>query len=323
MARWLFLIHQIPPKPDYLRVKIGRRLQRVGAVALKKTVYVLPKSDSATEDFDWIRREVTDAGGDATIVDAAMVAGATDTEIEQLFKRARDEDYDQLAQDAQTIATKITDGAEPRSVAGDVTRLERRFDEISALDFFGAPGAERARATITSLRASVRGAVTEEPVTAEPPRGRTWVTRAGVHVDRIASAWLIRRFIDPDASFKFVAPLRPSGGDAPGPRAYAPLAGELRFDMSDAEYTHEGDLCSFEVLQKRLGPNDVAVTIIGEIVHDLDVRDAKYNRAENAGFAALINGIALVHGKDEDRLRVGFELLDAMLAAFRKTKAGT
>ena len=311
MARWLFLIHQIPPKPDYLRVKIGRRLQRIGAVALKKTVYVLPKSESATEDFDWIRREVTDAGGDATIVDAAMVAGATDTEIEQLFKRARDEDYDQLAEDAQAIATKIADGAEPRSIAGDVTRLERRFDEIVALDFFGAPGAERARATITSLRAAVRGAPTEEAAAVEPPRGRTWVTRAGVHVDRIASSWLIRRFIDPDATFKFVAP-----------KGYVPLAGELRFDMSDAEYTHEGDLCSFEVLQKRLGPNDAAVAIIGEIIHDLDVRDAKYNRAENAGFAALINGIALVHGRDEDRLRVGFELLDAMLAAFRKTRAG-
>jgi hypothetical protein len=310
VARWLFLIHQIPPKPDYLRVKIGRRLQRIGAVALKKTVYVLPKSDAAAEDFDWIRREVTDAGGDATIVDAAMVAGATDTEIEQLFKRARDEDYDQLAQDAHVIATKITGGVEPRSVAGDVTRLERRFDEITALDFFGAPGAERARATITALRASVRGAATDEPVVAEPPRGRTWVTRAGVHVDRIASAWLIRRFIDPDATFKFVAP-----------KGYVPLAGELRFDMSDAEYTHEGDRCSFEVLQTRLGVNDAAVTIIGEIIHDLDVRDAKYNRAENAGFAALINGIALVHGKDEDRLRVGLELLDAMLAAFRKTRS--
>jgi hypothetical protein len=311
VARWLFLIHQIPPKPDYLRVKIGRRLQRIGAVALKKTVYVLPKSEAATEDFDWIRREVTDAGGDATIVDAAMVAGATDTEIEQLFRRARDEDYDQLAEDAQAIAAKITGGAEPRSVAADVTRLERRFDEIAALDFFGAPGAERARATITSLRASVRGATAEEPSAAEPPRGRTWVTRMGVHVDRIASAWLIRRFIDPEATFKFVAP-----------KGYEPSPGELRFDMSDAEYTHEGDLCSFEVLQKRLGPSDAAVAAIGEIVHDLDVRDAKYNRAENAGFAALIHGIALVHGRDEDRLRVGFDLLDAMLASFRKTRGG-
>jgi hypothetical protein len=311
VARWLFLIHQIPPKPDYLRVKIGRRLQRIGAVALKKTVYVLPKSDSAAEDFDWIRREVTDAGGDATVIDAALVTGTTDTEIEQLFKQARDEDYDTLASDAQAVAAKLAAGVEPRSISGDVTRFERRFDEIAALDFFGAPGAERARATITALRAAVRGDASDEPDVAEPPRGRTWVTRAGVHVDRIASSWLIRRFIDPDASFKFVPP-----------KGYVPLPGELRFDMSDAEYTHEGDLCSFEVLQKRLGPNDAAVAIIGEIIHDLDVRDGKYNRAENAGFAALINGIALVHGKDEDRLRVGFELLDAMLAAFRKTRAG-
>lgn len=305
----MFLIHQIPPKPDYLRVKIGRRLQRVGAVALKKTVYVLPKSDAAAEDFDWIRREVTDAGGDATVLDAAMVAGATDTEIEQLFRRARDEDYDALATDAQAIATRIDEGTEARTVGADVTRLERRYEEIAALDFFGAPGAERARATITSLRASVRGAQADAPVVDAPPRARTWVTRAGVHVDRIASAWLIRRFIDPDATFKFVAS-----------KGYVPLSGELRFDMSEAEYTHEGDRCSFEVLATRLGVNDAGVTVIGEIIHDLDVRDGKYARAENAGFAALIQGIALVHGRDEDRLRVGFDLLDAMLASFRKAK---
>ena len=201
-----------------------------------------------------------------------------------------------------------------------MTRLERRFEEIAAIDFFGAPAAERARATITSLRASVRGAPTDTPAVEAPPRARTWVTRAGVHVDRIASAWLIRRFIDPDATFKFVTPLHSSGGDALGPRAYTPLPGELRFDMSDAEYTHEGDRCSFEVLATRLGVNDAGVTVIGEIIHDLDVRDGKYARAENAGFAALIQGIALVHGRDEDRLRVGFDLLDAMLASFRKVK---
>ncbi len=311
MARWLFLIHQIPPKPDYLRVKIGRRLQRVGAVALKKTVYVLPKSDSAAEDFDWIRREITDAGGDATVIDAAMVAGATDTEIEQLFRRARDEDYDALGGDAQAALQRVSEGAEARAIAADATRLERRFEEITALDFFGAPGAERTRALIGSLRTAVRGAAIETREPEPAPRARTWVTRAGVHVDRIASAWLIRRFIDPDATFKFVSP-----------KGYTPMAGELRFDMSDAEYTHEGDRCSFEVLSSRLGVTDPAVAVIGEIIHDLDVRDGKYGRAENVGFSALINGIALVHGRDEERLRVGFELLDAMLASFRKTRAG-
>src|SRR5689334_20461813 len=129
-TRWLLLIHQIPPKPDYLRVKIGRRLQRVGSVALKKTVYVLPKSEASAEDFEWIRREITDAGGDAAVIEAAMVAGVSDTEIEQLFRRARDEDYSALAEDAQAVAGRIAQGAEPRTVGADVTRLERRYDEV-------------------------------------------------------------------------------------------------------------------------------------------------------------------------------------------------
>jgi hypothetical protein len=144
------------------------------------------------------------------------------------------------------------------------------------------------------------------PLDAAKHRGRTWVTRTGVKVDRMASAWLIRKLIDPEARFKFV----PAKG-------YRPEPGELRFDMFEAEFTHEGDLCTFEVLVQRFGIGDRAVRAIAEIVHDLDVKDAKYGREEAAGVGQLVAGIAAAHPDDEARLARGAALFDDLYAAHR------
>jgi hypothetical protein len=134
-------------------------------------------------------------------------------------------------------------------------------------------------------------------------RGRTWVTRAGIKVDRMASAWLIRKFIDPAATFKFV----PAKG-------YQPAPGELRFDMFEAEFTHEGELCTFEVLVQRFGLADPALRAIAEIVHDIDVKDAKYGREEAPGIGQLVAGIAAAHPDDEARLARGAALFDDLHA---------
>jgi hypothetical protein len=135
------------------------------------------------------------------------------------------------------------------------------------------------------------------------------VTREGVYIDRIASAWLIRRFIDPEASLKFV----PSKG-------YVPQPGEVRFDMFEAEFTHEGERCTFEVMAERAGLDDPAVRIIGEIVHDIDLKDAKFGREETAGIAGLIGGIALAHADDEQRLARGAAVLDDLYQYLRSKK---
>src|SRR5436190_450771 len=203
-GRWLLLIHQLPPKPDYFRVKIWRRLQRLGAVAIKNSVYVLPKNDQTQEDFQWVLREIVEGGGDASLCEARFVEGLSDDQVEALFQAARATEYDQVARE----------------------------------DF----------------------------------QGKTWVTRKGIYVDRMASAWFIRRFIDSGARFKFV----PAKG-------YNPLSGELRFDMFEAEFTHEGDRCTLEVLIERTGLNEPALGPIAEIVHDIDLKDSKYSRQETAG----------------------------------------
>jgi len=244
--RWLLFIHQLPPKPDYLRVKVRRRLRGLGAAAVKKTVYALPNSDEALEDFEWLRREIEADGGSAVIAEAEFVEGISDEELDAMLESERDGPR-----------------SEPkRSVAAD---------------------------------------------TVQP--GRTWVTREGINVDRIASAWLIQRFIDEDARFKFVPA-----------RGYRPKPTELRFDMFEAEYTHVGEDCTFQTLLRRFGLRDRGLSAIGEVVHDIDCKDDRFNRPETTGTAALIRGIVQSRERDKDRLERGTALLDDLYEFFRKQR---
>jgi len=307
--RWVLLIHQIPPKPDYFRVKVGRRLQRLGAVAIKNSVYVLPRSDETVEDFQWQSREIVAGGGDASVCEANFVDGLTDTQIEALFRTARNADYGEIVADAQRLR-KATNG---RGQAGaDLSRLKRRLVDVVAIDFFGAPRRRAAQEEVARLEARLRPRETQDPPPAHPtkaPRGATWVTREGVYIDRIASAWLIGRFIDSKAQFKFVA------------EGYRPRPGELRFDMFEAEYTHEGDACTFETLVARFGLGDRALRVIAEIVHDIDCKEAKFGRPEASGIERLIAGIARQYTEDTARLAHGATLFDALYAALTATTA--
>jgi hypothetical protein len=292
---WLFLIHQIPPKPDYFRVKVRRRLQRLGAVALKNSVYLLPRRTETREDFEWLAREIQAEGGEATLCRGALLAGTSDEEVETMFRTERDLDYAAIERDARALAGR----GEPTE--DEVARLRRRLEETARIDWFDAPGraaAERAlagAASPPSLEAAEAGA--------SPVRGTTWVTRTGIKVDRISSAWLIRRFIDPAARFKFV----PAKG-------YRPAAGELRFDMFQGEYTHEGDRCTFETLLWRFGLTDQALRALGEIVHDVDCKDDKFGRPEAAGIASLIDGLALAYPDDAERLERGGAVFEGLYA---------
>jgi hypothetical protein len=290
-ARWLLLIHQIPPRPTALRVKIWRRLQRLGAIALKSSVYVLPASAESREDFEWVRREIAEAGADATLCEATFVEGITDGQLEAMFRAARDAEYAHLLRESRALRPKLD--------ASAVARVLRRFEEVQQRDFFGAKG--RAELERRLARLEPRQGIRQAPAM----RGRTWVTREGIHVDRMASAWLIRRFIDPKAKLRFV--------DA---RAYRHRRGELRFDMYEGEFTHVGDACTFEVLQRRYVPKDRALRRIGELVHDLDVKDEKFGREETRGFGQTIAAIAAAHPTDPARLERAAAVLDDLYSLF-------
>ena len=306
---WLLLIPQLPSKPAYLRVRVWRRLQAMGAAPLKNAVHALPARDDTRALFEELRAEITAGGGEALILEARLVEGMVDAELRALFDAARDADYEELAREARTIAE-----AEYVSSA-DVRRLRKRLDEIAGVDFFGAHGRQAADAAMTQAEGragrhpDVSGPGAPE-LTPVELKGRTWVTRRHVHVDRIASAWLIRRFIDPSPSFKFV-----DGKD------YQPEPGELRFDMADAEFTHEGNRCTFETLTYRTGlDGDQALVALAEIIHDLDIADDKFGRPETAGIAALINGICASTDGDNERIAQGSGALDGFYAHFTKRR---
>jgi len=305
--RWLLLIHQLPASPAYLRVKVWRRLQRIGAVALRGSVYVLPRGEPALEDFQWLAKEITAAGGEASLCEARFVDGAADGELEAMFRAARDADYAALAADVRALARRF--GKRPPAGAADaLAALRARKAEIVAIDFCGATGREVVAGLLAELERKLGGDGARATVRAKDHRGRTWVTRRGIQVDRIASAWLIRRFIDPDASFRFV--------DA---KAYTPAPGELRFDMSDGEFTHEGERCSFETLVHRFGLADRGLGAIAEIVHDIDLKDDRFGRPEAAGVALVLAGIAAATPDDEQRLARGAQLFDELYASFAST----
>jgi hypothetical protein len=311
--RWLLLVHQLPAKPPYLRVKVWRRLQALGAVSLKNSVYALPAGEETREDLEWVLREIERGGGDGVICEARLVDGLTDEEVRGRFDAARDADYGEIADELREIGARLKRGR--RAPSADAMQrtatLRRRLAEIAEIDFFGATGRLTVEALLAELEARFAEPSPEKPASAGAERqaltGRTWVTRSGVHIDRIACAWLIRRFIDPEARFKFVAA-----------KDYAPRPGELRFDMFEAEFTHEGESCSFEVLLDRIGLDDPALRAIGEIVHDIDLKDAKFGREQTAGIAHVIAGVCATQDDDLARIERGGAVLDDTYELFRR-----
>lgn len=304
-SNWLVLVHQLPTSPAYLRVKVARRLQAIGAMPLKNSVYALPSNESTLEDFHRVRREILDGKGEATILECSFVEGLTHAEAVAAFNRPRSEAYANIAREANQLRGRV--GADDASrLEQEFARISKRMAEITATDYLGAPGRDSAQDRLDDLVASLTRPVTAGPEARQALdpadyRGRTWVTRTGVFVDRIASAWLIRRFIDTDARFRFVASRNPQLEE-----------GQLGFDMFEADFTHEGDLCTFEVLLKRFGLRDKPLRRIAELIHDLDVKDDKYARPEVSGVQAVFLGIAARHKSDEDRLKAGFEFLDSL-----------
>jgi len=317
--KWLVLIHQIPQKPDALRVKIWRRLQQVGAVAIKQSVYVMPLSEQSREDLSWTLKEIVEGGGDGSILEARFVEGLSDEQVLALFHKARKADYEKLLQAATTLFVELSsrERNSRESVAkGPVklSRLKHRLNEIVAIDFFHSPERAAAELRIEELDNLLSGhppAGNTVSGVIEDLKGKTWVTRKNIFVDRIACGWLIRRFVDKAARFKFVS----------GPR-YSPKPGEIRFDMFDGEFTHEGDRCTFEIMIQRLRIQDHALISLAEVVHDIDLKDEKFGRGETGGLNAMLSGLVAASPGDDMRMVEGFRLFENLYAYYQRQKRG-
>lgn len=322
-ARWLVLAYQFPKGPDARRVKVWRRLQLIGAIAIKNSVYILPDNDQSQEDFAWLLTELESLGAEGAILESKFVDGMTDQQVKALFNAARSADYRELKEQIDSEIEELRSDKSPEPEAFDnlgrvLGRARRRIAEIEAIDFFGADGHDAVEAAMRELTTRVTDRAADEDKETgkmatsqiQDLNGRVWVTRRGVKVDRIASAWLIRQWIDPGAKFKFV-----SG------KGYTPEPDELRFDMFEAEFTHEADLCTFEVLARLIRPDDDALRKVGEIVHDIDLKDGKFGRPETAGIANLLTGIVTGTDDDERRIERGGEMFADLYRYFGAAQA--
>jgi hypothetical protein len=307
--RWLILVHLLPPTPSKLRVRTWRRLQEMGAIAVKQSVYVLPDTAESREDIEWLKVEIEGAGGEAIVYSADHVDPAAEAELIDQFRHARQKAYTELASELRRMNPAALSRQGP-SGRRDLARYRDRFLAIERLDFFGSAGRDHVIALLASLdKAQTPPAKgtnldpTASEVDAANHHGRLWVTRPHPGVDRMSSAWLIRRFIDPVARFGFITDIK-SAGDA------------IPFDMFGGGFGHKGDRCTFETLAAHFGIADPAVSRIAEIVHDLDLKDDKFRPSEAATLGIAIDGLRLSHQDDHVLLDHGMTLFEALYRSF-------
>jgi len=299
LQSWLLLLLSLPPRPSSLRVRAWRRLKALGAVALKSGAYLLPYSSDRYEQFQWLAQEVEKDRGEATLLKVDRVENMKQPEVVRLFHEARNADYAALTDRYR----KLGSAKRPRAVE-ELARLARELDRLVDIDFFDAPGRQQ---TLRAREAAERRVTGPAQAAARPEgrldlaafQGRRWVTRPRPHVDRIASAWLIKRFLDPAAEFVFAVP-----DELP--------AGAVPFDMAGVEFGHQGDQCTFETLLHRSGLRDRRLAAIAEIVHEADLRDNKYPREEARGLDLVLRGLLAAVKDDHEALAQGLTLFDGL-----------
>jgi hypothetical protein len=324
-SAWLLLIYQLPSRQSPARVKVWRRLQRIGAVLLKNSAWAMPESDEAREDLEWLKAEIVASGGEAMVLVGHPSQQATQDEIVAAFRDARAKDFEALRKDATKLlqrwqrlsrrSSAVTGGAKAdlqsagRALPQALRRIRERARELDAIDFFRSPSSDEVAQLVAQLeRHARRGqAMKSTTETADATlavkdfKKKVWVTRPRPGVDRMASAWLIRRAIDPNAAFVFRT--KPRGSEIP-------------FDMYTGDFGHHGELCTFETLAVRFALRDPAVASIAQIVHDLDMKEARYNRPEAPAVGRLVEGLRQMHKDDDALLEQGMAMFEALSRSF-------
>jgi hypothetical protein len=307
--RWLLLIVKLPSHPSSVRVRAWRKLRALGAVALKNSVYVLPFTAEIYEQLQWLAQEVQKDGGDATLVSVDRIENVKPEELIRLFQAARNADYASLAERYRRLA-KVVDrsrkGAGVGRRAEELRRLAREADRVREIDFFHASGRREVDRLHEIVEMRLRGSPGAPPTPARGTvlaglRGRRWCTRPRPHVDRIASAWLIKRFVDPDAEFVFAPPEELPPGAIP-------------FDVAGADLGHQGEDCTFETLLRRTGLRDRRLAELAEVVHEADLRDQKFRRDEARGIDLAIRALLAAIKEDHAVLAHGLTLFDGLYA---------
>lgn len=302
---WIVFSYSLPSKAQSSpRVAMWRRLRRLGAVSPKSGVYVLPSREECMEAFQWLAQEVRQAGGESLVMHVERFEGLDESQLRELFNQVRAEEYAEIRRQVEQLQQVLLESspevhAQPRET---LARLYKRHGEVMHIDFFGCPEATEVAALLARTRQLLPGTTAQthpDHRTIEQYQGKGWVTRPHPHVDRLACIWLIRRFIDREAQVRYSSD---------------PLPGEIAFDMKEGEFTHQGNLCTFEVMVAAFGLQDPGLAFVAQIVHELDLRDGLYVRPETPGIDAVIRGWSLEGLPDTQLEAHGIVLFQGLFA---------
>lgn len=293
---WLLLLVRLPATHSAERVAIWRKLKKSGAIQIQTSTYVLPDDPPRYETFQWLTQHIRDIGGDATLVRVKQIEGLSKERLIELFNTARAKEYALLR---ETLRPLMANARRISNLDGKLDRIRKQFREIRETDFFENPQGKNLEMLLLKLEEPQHRSKTQPRLERRNFREKIWLTRPRPEIDRAGSAWLIRKFIDPKAKFIF--------GTKRGPTQRV-----LTFDMLEGDFSHDGEDCTFETLIRRFGIQDKAACKIGEMVHDADLGDDKFQRTECIGIDRVLKGWAKEGLPDREILRRGFECFDAL-----------
>jgi hypothetical protein len=300
---WLLLLFSLPTNRNTERVAVWRRLKKMGAVQIKTSTYLLPDEPAQYEQFQWLAQQIRDYGGDSTLVRAQEIEGLSREKVIAMFNDVRAKDYAELRKSLQGFIGRRKK-MDAETTAAELERFTRQLREIRQIDFFDS--ARGHDVAMLLRRAEGRSRARQVALLdAKQYQGKTWLTRPRPEIDRVGSAWLISKFIDRRPKFVFA------------PSADA-VRGAIPFDMLDAEFSHHGNYCTFETLLTRFAISDKVAAKIGEMIHDADLDDAKFQRVEAVGIDRVLKGWAKEGLPDKEILRRGFECFDALYAFLQR-----
>jgi hypothetical protein len=304
---WIAFSYSLPSQANTPRVTLWRRLRRLGAISPAGGVNILPANDESIEAFQWLAQEIRQAEGEALVMHISQFDGLDDGRLITLFNQARQEEYQEIAAQLAELERQIKaadSNATPLDFQNTLHKLQKQQAEVARIDYFQSQKGLEIAAWLNRLSQQLAADDPAAPNIARAAlsqyQNSRWVTRPRPHVDRLACAWLIRRYLNPDAPLRY---------------SFQPEPDEVAFDMEEAEFTHQGSLCTFEVMLRTFELDDTALYQMAEIVHEIDLRDGRYQRPETAGIDAALRGWLLAGLPDNELESHGLALFDGLFAA--------
>lgn len=313
--KWILFSYSVPSANAKARMRIWRRIAATGAVQLKTGLQILPNHDDLMENMTWLIGEVNAIGGEAIAVQCSQIEGIEDDQIIKMFQAQLDPQFLQLQVDARALLDPPVpdvgdDGVKELSSA--LRKLRKRYEALLVRDFFPSGTAARTLAVLDATSEKLLRAESPEPAVLIRNRAlyqnRTWVTRARPYIDRLGSSWLISRFIDEHPRFKFLPENEKSQREK----------GEIPFDIAKEEFSHQGDLITFEVMARDFGLCDPAIGKIAELVRFIDVQEEDALPEDAALLKYLLDGLIAISTSDHQLLNHALLLFDALYAGIAK-----